>query len=237
MLFALLAVLPAATSLQGRDPSGHSADLTDQGTFEIFSGGKSIGTEDFAIRIHSEHVEARSDEQLQVDQNGKMIAVETSSNFVLDLHLNPISYTWSQKGAQSSQLSIDFRTQPAHARYKQITGKEDQREFKLDTDVVVLDDNVIHHYELAIARYDLAKGGPQVLSGFVPQEAMPGVLMMNDAGLDETMLNGVKVTVRHYALVAGSTQINLWADDRGHLQLMSTADFQFQARRKQETNK
>ncbi len=236
-LCALMVILSAANSLPGPIPAGHGADLTDQGTFEIFSGGKRVGTEDFAIRIHSDHIEARGDEQLQVDQNGKMVAVETISNLVLDADLNPLSYTWMQKGAQTSQLSIDFRAKPAHARYKQITGKEDQHDFKLDSDVVVLDDNVIHHYELAIARYDQAKGGPQVLSGFVPQEAMPGVLILNYAGLDKTTLNGSEVTVRHYALTAGSTQMNLWADEAGHLQLMSTADFQFQARRKQDSDK
>lgn len=231
-LWVVLAFVSTTVPALGRNPSSHTPDLTDQGTFEIYSSGKSIGTENFSIRLHSDRIEARADQQLQVDQNGKMVAVETSSNLVLDSQLNPLSYAWSQKGAQSSQLNVDFRSQPAHARYKQITGKEDQRDFKLDSDVVVLDDNLIHHYELAIAHYDQAKGGPQVLTCFVPQEATPGVLIVNYAGLDETSLNGAKVTVRHYALAAGSTQINVWTDDLGHLQLMSTADFQFQAKRK-----
>ena len=230
----MMAAAPAQIPAHGQSSRPAPPDLTDHGTFEIFSAGKSIGTETFEVRVHSGRIEAKGEEQLQVNQNGKMAEVETISNFVLDSELNPITYTWAQRGSQSSQLSADFRSRPAHVRYKQVNGKEDELEFKLDHDVVVLDDNVIHHYELALARYDQSKGGPQVLSGFVPQEAEPGVLILNYVGIDKTTLDGESVMVRHYLLAAGAVQINLWTDDRGHLQLVSTADFQFQAQRKKD---
>jgi hypothetical protein len=236
-LFAMLAWVPASCPLVGQSPATAAHDLTDHGTFEIYSAGKSIGTETFDIHVRSDRIEAQGDGQLQVEQNGKTIAVQTSSNYVLDSRLNPISYTWSQKGSQSSRLSIDFRSKPARVRYKQVNGQEDRKEFKLDQDVVVLDDNEIHHYELAIARYNQAKGGPQVLSGFTPQEALPGVIILNYVGPEQTTLNGDKVTLQHFALAAELTQINLWADDQGRLQLLSTADLQFQAMRKKETGK
>lgn len=230
---SLLAVLPALSLLSVHAFAAHSTNLADHGTFEIFSAGKSIGTETFEIRVHSDRVEATGEDHLQVDQSGKTVEVDTTSTYVLDSHLNPISYAWAQKGAQSSQLSVDFRSKPAHARYKEVNGKEEQEKFKLDNDVVVLDDNVIHHYELALDRYDQAQGGPQVLNGFVPQEAQPGVIILNYAGLDQTTLNGSQVTLRHFVLAAGSAQINLWADDQGRLQIVSTADLKLQARRKQ----
>ena len=100
----------------------------------------------------------------------------------LTRHLDPLSYTWSQKGAQSSQLSIDFRAQPAHVRYKTVNGQDDRRDFKLDKDVVVLDDNAIHHYQLALARYDQAKGGTQTFRAFIPQEALPGIITLQFRG-------------------------------------------------------
>ncbi len=105
-----------------------------------------------------------------MEQNGKSIEVRTTSNLLLDPHLDPLSYTWSQKGAQSSQLSIDFRTQPAHVRYKTVSGQDDRRDFKLDKDVVVLDDNAIHQYQLAVARYDQAKGGTQLFAPSFPRK-------------------------------------------------------------------
>ena len=199
--------------------------------------GKSIGSETFQIRVLADRIEASGSGHLQLVQNGKPVEVETSSSLLLDPEMNPQSYTWSQKGTQSSQLSIDFHSKTAHVRYKQVNGQDDKRDFKLDKDVVVLDDNVVHHYELALARYDQSKGGVQVLRGFIPQEALPGVITLNFIGNDQATVNGDKVTLRHFMLTAELAQIGLWADDHGHLQVVSSADTQFQAVRKKEPGK
>ena len=151
---------------------------------------------------------------------------------MLDAHLDPLSYTWNQKGTQSSQLSIDFRSQPAHVRYKTVNGQDDRRDFKLEKDVVVLDDNVIHHYQLAVARYDQAKGGTQVFHAFIPQEALPGVITLNYVGPEAVTVDGDKRTLRRFLLTTELAQISLWVDDQGHLQLVSAPDAQFQAMRK-----
>jgi hypothetical protein len=167
-----------------------------------------------------------------MQQNGKRIEVRTSSSLLLDPHLDPLSYTWNQKGTQSSQLSIDFRTQPAHVRYKTVTGQDDRRDFHLDKDVVVLDDNALHQYQLAAARYDAAKGGTQTFRAFIPQEGLPGAITLNSLGSEPVLVEGKKLTLRHFLLTTELAQINLWVDDRGHLQMVSAPDSQFQAMRK-----
>ena len=151
---------------------------------------------------------------------------------LLDPQFDPLSYTWNQKGAQSSQLSIDFRAQPVHARYKTVNGQDDRRDFKLDKDVVVLDDNVIHHYQLAVARYDQAKGGTQTFRAFIPQEALPGVITLNSVGPEPVTVDGDKRTLRRFLLTTELAQISLWVDDQGHLQMVSAPDAQYQAMRK-----
>jgi len=230
-------MVAAAVSLLAQAPTPAVPDLNDHGTFMIYVAGKSIGTETFEIHVRPDQIDAQAEEHLQIDQNGKTISIQTTSNLVLDPQYDPVSYNWNQKGAQSSQLAVDFRTKPAHVRYKQVNGQEDRRDFKLDKDVVVLDDNVIHHYELALARYDSAKGGVQVFRGFTPQEALPGVLTINYMGQDQISLDGMNVPLRHYALTAELAQINLWADDQGRLQLLAATDLQFQARRLKEPTK
>jgi hypothetical protein len=233
-LVAVLAGIPAASRLLGQAPRPVAPDLNDRGTFEIFSAGKSIGTETFEIHVASDRIEASGEGHLQVEQNGKRIDVRTSSALVLDAQYDPLSYTWSQKGAQSSQLSVDFRSNPARVRYKTVNGQDDRRDFKLDKDVVVLDDNVIHHYELAVARYDQAKGGTQVLRGFIPQEALPGAITLSFTGVESATVGGEKRMLRHFLLSADLAQIGLWVDGQGHLQAMSSADSQFQAVRKKQ---
>lgn len=231
-VLSILAGFPAAGPLAGQAPSAAPPDLNDHGTFEIFAAGKSMGTETFEIRVRADQIAAQGDVHLQVEQNGKRLEIRTSSNLSLDPDFDPLSYTWSQKGAQSSQLSIDFRTQPTHARYKTVSGQDDRRDFKLDKDVIVLDDNVIHHYQLAVARYDQAKGGTQAFRAFIPQEATPGVITLNSLGSEPITVDGGKRTLRHFLLTAQLAQINLWVDDQGHLQLVSAPDAQYQAMRK-----
>ncbi|HTS69743.1 MAG TPA: hypothetical protein VMO17_12245 [Terriglobia bacterium] len=158
--------------------------------------------------------------------------VRTSSDLILDRQFNPVSYTWSQKGSQPSQLSIDFRTDPVRALRKGGGRPDDQRDFKLDKDVLILDDNIIHHYQLAIARYDQTKGGTQAFRAFIPQEALPGLVTLSVGGSEAVTVEGEKRTLRRFLLTTELAQISLWVDDQGHLQLVSAPDAQFQATRK-----
>lgn len=228
----LLAAAACVCPLRAQGPNAAPAGLNDRGTFEIFIAGKSIGTETFEIRVRGDQVVAQGNVHLQMEQNGKSTEVRTSSNLLLDAHLDPLTYTWNQKGPRSSQLSIDFRTRPARVRYKTVSGQDDRRDFQLEKDVVVLDDNALHQYQLAAARYDWAKGGKQTFHAFIPQEALPGVITLDSLGSEPVTVDGQKLTLRHLLLSTELAQINLWVDDQDHLQMVSAPSAQFQAVRK-----
>ncbi len=232
MAIALLAAALTLPPLLAQSPAALPDNLADQGTFEILDGGKSMGTESFEIRLHSNQIEAQGEVHLELEQNGRKVEVRTISNLILDSDFHPLTYTWSQKGTQSSQLSINFRVHPAQVRYKTVGGQEDRRDFSLDKDVTVLDDNVIHHYQLALARYDQTKGGTQVFHAFIPQEASPGVITLKVVGNEPVTIEGESRTLRHFLLTTELAQINLWADDHGHVQMVSVPDSQYQAIRK-----
>lgn len=168
-----------------------------------------------------------------MEQGGKRVEVRTSSTLILDSHFNPISYTWSQKGSQSSQLSVDFDARPVRVRYKTVNGQEDRRDFKLDKDVVILDDNSLHQYELVVARYDPAKGGTQAFRAFIPQEALPGLITLKSGGRETVTVRGQKRLLQHFLLTTELAQINLWVDEQNHLQLVSAPDSQYVAVRKE----
>ena len=232
-LVALLAGAPAAGPLMGQTPtSAAPPDLNDRGTFAIIAAGENVGTETFEIRARSNQIEAQGEVHLQVEKNGKKIELRTSSSLLLDSQFDPLSYTWSQKGAQSSQLSMDFHVQPVRVRYKTVNGQEDRRDFSLDKDVIILDDNTNHHYQLAVDRYDQAKGGTQAFRAFIPQEATPGVITLRLIGPESVTVDGEKLTLRRFLLTAQLAQISLWVDDRGRLQMVAVPDAGYQAMRK-----
>jgi hypothetical protein len=158
--------------------------------------------------------------------------VRTSPNLILDPQLHPLSYTWSQKESQSSQLSIDFRALPVRGRYKPVSGEEEQRDFKLTKDVVVLDDNVLHHYQLVVARYDQTTGGKQTFHAFIPQEALSGVITVEQTGMEPVSVEGETLNLRHLILTTELARVDLWVNDQAHLQVVSVPEAQFKAVRK-----
>jgi hypothetical protein len=228
----LLALLAGSAAVGPLGSQVRAPVVNDQGVFEIFSAGKSIGSETFEIRAHSGQIEAQSNVHLRVEQNGKTLEVRTSSTLLLDPHFDALSYAWNQKVPQPSQLSIDFRAQPTRVRYKTVNGQDDRRDFKLDKDVVVLDDNAVLHYQLAIAHYDQVKGGRQEFRAFIPQEALPGVISLNLVGPGSVIVNGAQRTLRHFVLTTEQAELSLWVDEQGHLQLVSAPSAQFEAIRK-----
>lgn len=233
-LSVLLAAANAGPRLVQATPPGSSpaGSLEDHGVFVLSVGGQPVGSETFNIRSTGERVEAEAKIELRLEREGKTYEFKTFPKLVLDSALQPLTYSWSQKGSQSSELEVDFRSSPAKARYRTIAGEDDRRDFELPKDVVVLDDNVVHHYQLAVYRYRGTAGGKQTFQVFVPQEAMPGPLEVEDTGQESVEINGRRETLQHLVVSAELARIDLWVDLQQRLQRVSIAAAQFEAVRK-----
>jgi len=230
LLTAILALSPLKPLAANGLPAADS--LNDRGVFVISLAGKRIGTETFEIRATDKGIEAEGKVEMRVQQESKTVEFRTSSKLVLDSALRPLTYNWGQKGAQSSQLEIDFQASMTKVRYKTVTGEEDARDFELPKEVVVLDDNVFHHFQLIAQKYLRNGSGKQTLSAFVPQEALPGALDVQDAGPDSAEIGGQKQTLRHLVFSTELKQIDLWVDEEGRVQRIYNSDAQLDAVRK-----
>ncbi len=220
---ALLAL--CTVTLQARQKKRSTAALNDEGTFHITLAGSTIGDEKFEIRSSVGQIEARSQSDLQLPKDGKTLNFKTRPDLVLDSSFNPLSYRWSQTGAQSSRLEANFLTQPAQVVYRTVSGESDQREFSLSRDVAILDDNVIHQYELVVWRYDRGNGGAQTFPAFIPQEAVPGEITVQ-AAPDEP---GQPPGTRHLVVVTDQARIDLWVDRQERLQKVTIASVGLEA--------
>jgi hypothetical protein len=212
-------------------PASTARKLNDHGVFTISLAGQRIGTENFDIRSSDDRIEAKAAIQLRVTQNGKAVELKSFPDLVLSSQFEPLTYTWIQKGSQSSQLEVDFRKSPAKCRYRTLIGGEDNRDFDLPKDVVVLDDNVLHQYELVVNRLTPSGAGPQTFKAFIPQEAVPGVLTVEEIGFDSSETNA-QPRLRHLRVSTELTRIDLWVDQQRHLQRVAIPATQFEAVRK-----
>lgn len=211
------------------------ASLSDHGKFEISIAGKKIGAETFRIIPAGNRIIAKAEIELYPQRGGKTLVLHSFPELVLDSQLRPLSYTWVQKGAGDSKLHIDFTTAPAKAHYHTVNGKDDNREFLLPIDVVLLDDNVLNQYEILVNRYDMTSRGSQIFNAFIPQEALPGQVKIVETGPEQVKIGGKSESLRHLVVTTDLARIDLWADQQGHLQKVSVPAMRFDAVRQQIT--
>jgi len=231
-LLAGILAFSLGTLAQEKPTKPRSVNVDDEGTFIISLDGQPVGTERFRIHSSPSKVVAQGEVRLNIEQNGKKVAMQSFPDLVLDSQLNPLTYTWNQRGPQSSRLKVDFGEKLAKARYTTTEGNEDNRDFELPHDVVVLDDNVVHHYQLVIARFQAMGGGKQSLRVFVPQEALPGLLTVEDMGNATTAVEGVRANLRHLLITTDVTHIEVWVDDQQHIERFSVPEGRLEAVRK-----
>lgn len=206
--------------------------LGDQGTFVLTFAGREYGTENFSIRSAEGRVEAEAEIHLRTERGGHTVEYQLSPKLVMDAEFHPQTYSWRQKGSEDYQLQVDFRASPAKSELQKPGGQKDIREFTLPKDVVILDDNVVHHYQLLADRYAQTPGGKQTFQAYIPQEAVPGVLTVQEVG-QETGPNGEpSAKLRHLVVSTEASQMDLWVDASGRLERVSNASGQLVATRK-----
>lgn len=231
-IVVLSAALAPAWAAHPGLPGSPTGDVDDHGVFVVTQAGRQIGTETFTIKASSGGVEAEAKIELRAEQEGKTYDFRTLPKLVMNTGLQPSTYSWSQKGAQSSELTVDFRSTPAKAHYRTVSGEADDRDFELPKDVVILDDNVIHHYQLVVQRYRRTPGGKQTFHAFIPQEALPGSLDVEDVGEEQVEVGGEKRNLRHLVVTTDLARIDLWADAQDHVQRVSIPAVGIEAVRK-----
>jgi len=207
-------------------------NVDDEGVFVISMAGGPVGSERFKIHSSPGGVEARGEIRLSIEKNGRTVSVESFPDLVMDTQLRPLTYAWRLHGPKTSRLEVDFRARPAKVRYHTINGSEDDRDFDLPPDVMVLDDNVIHHFQLIAARLQAMGGGKQTFRIFVPQEALPSLMTVEDLGISATQDRSDASGLRHLLITTDVTHVDLWVDDKLHVQRVSVPAAQLEALRK-----
>ena len=181
-----------------------AADLTDKGVLRILANGQQIGTERFEIVATGDGYKASGELRLKMP-NGQD-ANETSV-LMLNKDLILTSYTRDQKSPKKAGIKAEFNQGRATAHYDTPEGKNTM-EFFMEPGVVVLDTNFFHHFFLLLQRYQPDKTKAQNVNVFIPQEATPGMLLLESLGKE----NG------HDKWRAKTeVEILIWSDGNGHL--------------------
>jgi len=197
---------------------GAVASLDDRGTFAISLNGRPIGAEKFTIRAAPSGIEATGDIQLKVPRQGGNTSLKCTTQLLLNSRLEPQNYSAGQSGSPDITVAVDFRQSPAASKLRVSGQPDDERTFALPKDVVILDDNVIHQYQLLLDRFAMEPDKRQTFAAYIPQEATPGTVILERVGNEEISLPGGKRVLTHFVMTAELARVELWADEQNHLQ-------------------
>jgi hypothetical protein len=213
---------------QARQPA--ATVLDDQGTFSLLFEAHPIGTERFKIHATGNNIAAEAEIEIKTNQSGQPITLKSSPRLVLNQQWEPQTYVVNQKGNPEFHLEVDFRKSPAQSRLRLASAKEDDaRDFVLTKDVLIVEDNVVHHYQLLVNRFLLKPDKQQTFNAYIPQEATPGVLTIQDMGSEEVKFAGRQETLRHLSVSTDIARVDLWVDDHQRLQRLFIPASQLEA--------
>ena len=154
----------------------------DKGRLRMVIDGQTVGTEDFQISASAGGWNSRADVKIQVPGSP---ATKISATLRIGPGERPTSYEWSVDGERKVGGKIVFEGGVANEELHQGTEVFTQQHMFGDQRVVILDNNVYHHFAILGRLYDWEKKGPQTFAVYVPQETTPGTATLESAGNQE----------------------------------------------------
>ncbi len=193
----------------------------ESGSFRIFFGGEEIGEEKFQIIEEASALKAIAEIRIAVDREKEKVVFLIHAALQFTRSFEPLSYQVVQEaGPNKMRARVNFKPGKSEAIYE--TGKEtDTRQIELKKDVMILDDNVFHHYLVLVKRYDFSKGGQQEFSAFVPQQFLSGGVSVADKGKEMVQIGNKNLSLQHLLVDTGELQISLWLNESHELLKLS----------------
>ena len=207
----------AQTESRLADNPSFSYAGSEQGKFKILFNGEQIGEEKFQILGDGSNFRASAEIHLTVEREKEKVTFHLNPTLQFTRLFEPISYQVVQEaGINKTKARINFKPGRSEVVYE--TGQEkDSREIELKSDVLVLDDNVFHHYILLTRRYNFLKGGLQEFSAFIPQQFLAGTISVDDKGFEKVTLSDRTLSLQHLLVDSGELQFSLWLNERHEL--------------------
>jgi hypothetical protein len=152
----------------------------DKGKFRISVNGQPVGTEEFDIHPSGDHWQAQSTTEIKTAQGP---TTRVLAHLSVQPDGTPVSYDWSTEGAKKASANITFQGNVATIILHVEGARPFTQQFTFSTpQIVILDNNAYHQYEILGRLYDRDKKGTQTFSVLVPQEMTPGSVAVQSAG-------------------------------------------------------
>lgn len=191
-LLLLCAVPGVAQKGKEKNASGMAED---KGKYRVMVGGQAAGVEEFQISRAGNDWVARG--SVEIPSPGG--TSKLTGRLRLTAEGAPMNYDfeWSPQGGKGISAAIAFEGGTARMEARSEGAQPFSQEFKFETPwVVVLDNNLYHHYNILARLYDWEKKGPQTFPVLIPQDQTPGTITVEWVGaqaVDGKKLDSLRV--------------------------------------------
>jgi len=160
----------------------------DRGKFRLISDGQQVGTEEFSVVPSGGDWISRGSVEIKVPGAA---TTQVSGELRLAADGRPLSYQWTSQSPKKNSGAIVFEGTTARMELRAESGPPFTQEFQFDSpQVVILDNNLYHHYGLLARLFDWNAKGVQTFSVLIPQDLTPGTVTVEWAGPRD--LDGIK---------------------------------------------
>jgi len=152
----------------------------EKGKFRIVVDGQRVGTEEFEIAPSGKDWLARGSTEIR--PSGAPTS-QVSSRLTLRPDGTPVHYEWTAEGQKKASAAVDFEGGTAKIALRIENAQPFIQELAFGSPhILVLDNNVYHHYAILARLYDWNAKGSQTFPVLIPQDMTPGNITVEDAG-------------------------------------------------------
>ncbi|MBI3404028.1 MAG: hypothetical protein HY046_01045 [Acidobacteria bacterium] len=185
--------------------------LEDRGKFRLMVGGQQVGTEDFQISRSGNDWTATG--KVEINVPGAPPS-QVTSRLRLNASGNPLEYECTAQTSRKDSVNVTFSGGTASMVLQTNGSQGFPQDFSFDSpSVIILDNNLYHHYAILARLYDWQVKGEQTFATLVPQGQTPGSIRVVTGGPQ----NVEGVQYEHLRVSSADLIIELYVDSAHRL--------------------
>ncbi len=178
---------PAQSKDKPKKTESTSANTTqlveDKGRLRILLDGQQVGTEEFQISPEGAGAKewtARGTTEIPLPDGS---TAHVSGRLKLASDGTPLRYEWSARGQKKASAVVEFQGRTAKIVLQLEGAQPYMQELSFNSPrVVILDNNLYHHYAVLARIYDWNARGAQTFPVLIPQDMTPGSIAVEALG-------------------------------------------------------